>query len=600
MSTKHLKALRLSVSLLIVGGLAAALFHGGGSARAEVTLVKVEESTVTEAVKASGLIGARQSWPVASASSGTIREILVSNGQQVAKGDVIVRLASEETTRAAQQATALHKNAVAQKQMFDAALSAGAAPSPSQTPLSVLAASLGREVGVLSQTTSQITAQAQQPAVPSAIAAEINELGTSNVLGFLQMLMERRGDIQRVAGDLGTSAISVQRLVQTLISTLNTLESGDASMIVPSVMELATQASSGLGDMVKLATALQEIMGLLTLPPAAAGDMPADLVSSILGSLGGQRGGMTSSLTDLGTSLDKAQKSLVDILGTTVSNAQSSMAAIGVMGAGGMSTALAAYVDATASMLRSASQKQAALELRAPEAGLVALGSAATPSAPMGSDASSLLGGMLGGGGDSVGGAINTVLGGLTGESASGSPQPLISVGSDVGWGQKLFTVYDVGGWTARVTVDESKISRLSPGMPTTVTVTSLGKVFPATVTWISPVGSSSGSSVSFALEAGFTPAPEDAALLRIGTKADVAITLNQVGPAAVVRMGALTREGSMVKAFVVRGGKTIERVVTVLATDGVNAAVDGIEAGDEVILAPIDIKDGQAVKAVD
>ncbi len=601
MSTKYLKALRLSVSLLLVGGLVASISQGGGAARAEVTLVKVEQGTVTESVKASGLLGARRSWPVVGAVAGTIREILVTNGQQVQKGDVIVRLASEATNKAAEQAAALHKSAVAQKQLFDASMSAGApAPSSAGTPPAAMAASLVDSVGGLDRATALIMAQAQQPAMPIAIESQLAGLGTQNVVAFMQMLQERRGDIQRLAGDLSKSAGGVQQLVRTLVATLDALETGDAQAIVPSVMNLATEAGTGLADMVTLATTLQGMMDLLALPSAAAGEMPADLVSSVLGLLGGQRGDMVAPLAELGASLDKAQKSLVQILGMTVAGFQSSLAAVGNASASGMSTALGAYVEATASMMRSAAEKQAALELRAPEAGVVALGTVSSAGAAVAPDASSLLGSALGGGGDNVSGVISSALGGLAGDGGGAAPQPLISVGSDVGWGQKLFTIYDTGGWSARVTVDEAKISRLTPGMPAVVAVTSLGKTFPATVSWISPVGNSSGGSVTFALEAAFTVPPEEAANLRIGTKADVAITLAQVGPAPVIKMGALARDGNSVKAFVVHDGRTIAREVTVLASDGVNAAVDGLEAGDQVILAPIDIKDGQAVKAAE
>lgn len=598
MSTRYLKALRLSVSLLFVGGLVASVSRGGGVARAEVTLVKVEQGTVTESVSAAGTLGARRSWPVVGSAAGTIQEILVANGQQVNKGDVIVRLASEAIDKAAEQAAALHGSALAQKQMFDASMSGRASAELSGVPLESMAASLVEGVSGLEKATALVVAQAEQLELPTALESQLNALGSQNVMGFVRTLLERQTEIQRLAGDLARSAGGVQQLVQSLVTTLDALDSGDAQTIVPSVMRLATEAGTGLTDMVTLATTLQSMMELLTLPPAAAGEMPADLVGSVLELLSGRRGAMTGPLANLGANLDKAQKSLVQVVGMTVADLQSSLETAATAGAGGMSLALGAYVEATASMMRSASEKKAALELRAPEAGIVALGTAsasgtATP------DASSLLGSALGGGGEDVGGVISSALGGLAGSGDGASPQPLISVGSEVGWGQKLFTVFDTGGWSARVTVDEAKISRLTSGMPAVVGVTSLGKTFPATVSWISPVGNSSGGSVTFALEAALDVPPEEAVNLRIGTKANVAITLAQVGPAPVVKMGALSRNGKSVTAFVVRQGKTIAREVTVLASDGVNAAVDGLEAGDQVVLAPIDITDGQAVKAV-
>ncbi len=603
MSKKHLKALRFSVSILLVGGLVAAVSQGGGGvAGAEVTLVEVEQKTVTEAVKATGTLGARRSWPVSSGVSGTIREILVANGQQVNKGDVIVRLASEATIKAADQAEALYKSAVAQKQMFDASINGGSpSPSPSvnTASLGAMAASLAGDLGALNQATSMVTAQAGQAALPETMKAQLSSIGTQNVLSFVNTLLARRGEIQRVAGDLATSSGNVQNLVNTLIATIRTLEGGNVQEIVPSIMNLSTQASTGLGDIVTFATALQNLMGLLSLPPAAADEMPTDAVSSVLNLLGGQRAGMDSSLGGLGSSLDKVQKNLVQILGSTVAGVQSSLSAVGGASTSAMSTALSTYVEAAASMKRNAAAKKAALELRAPESGLVSLGTlSGTPSAAA-SGSAGILDSLTGGSGGGIDGAIGSVLGGLS--SGGGTdPQPIISVGSDVAGGQKLFTIYDTGAWSARVTVDESKISRLATGMPAIVAVTSLGKTFPATVNWVAPVGSNSSGSASFALEAGFTASPEEAAALRIGTKVEVAITLSQVGPAPVIKSAALVKDGGKFKVFVVRDGKTFEREVTLKATDGVDVAVDGLEIGEQVILAPLEIEDGQAVKVAE
>lgn len=603
MSKKHLKALRFSVSILLVGGLVAAVSQGGGGvAGAEVTLVEVEQKTVTEAVKATGTLGARRSWPVSSGVSGTIREILVANGQQVNKGDVIVRLASEATIKAADQAEALYKSAVAQKQMFDASINGGSpSPSPSvnTASLGAMAASLEGDLGALNQATSMVTAQAGQAALPETMKAQLSSIGTQNVLSFVNTLLARRGEIQRVAGDLATSSGNVQNLVNTLIATIRTLEGGNVQEIVPSIMNLSTQASTGLGDIVTFATALQNLMGLLSLPPAAADEMPTDAVSSVLNLLGGQRAGMDSSLGGLGSSLDKVQKNLVQILGSTVAGVQSSLSAVGGASTSAMSTALSTYVEAAASMKRNAAAKKAALELRAPESGLVSLGTlSGTPSAAA-SGSAGILDSLTGGSGGGIDGAIGSVLGGLS--SGGGTdPQPIISVGSDVAGGQKLFTIYDTGAWSARVTVDESKISRLATGMPAIVAVTSLGKTFPATVNWVAPVGSNSSGSASFALEAGFTASPEEAAALRIGTKVEVAITLSQVGPAPVIKSAALVKDGGKFKVFVVRDGKTFEREVTLKATDGVDVAVDGLEIGEQVILAPLEIEDGQAVKVAE
>lgn len=603
MSKKHLKALRFSVSVLLVGGLVAAVSQGGGGAAgAEVVLVEVEQKTVTEAVKATGTLGARRSWPVSSGANGTIREILVANGQQVNKGDVIVRLASEATNKAADQAAALYKSAVSQKQMFDASISSGSpnpSPSVNTASLGAMAASLAGELGALNQATSMVTAQANQAALPETMKAQLSSIGTQNVLSFVNTLLARRGEIQRVAGELATSSGNVQTLVNTLIATIRTLEGGNVQEIVPSIMNLSTQASTGLGDIVTFATALQNLMGLLTLPPAAADEMPTDAVSSVLNLLGGQRAGMDASLGGLGSSLDKVQKNLVQVLGSTVIGVQSSLSAVGGASTSAMSTALSTYVEAAASMKRSADEKKAALELRAPESGLISLGTlSGTPSAAA-SGSGGILDSLTGGSGGGIDGAIGSVLGGLS--SGGGTdPQPIISVGSDVAGGQKLFTIYDTGAWSARVTVDESKISRLATGMPAIVTVTSLGKTFPATVNWVAPVGNNSSGSASFALEAGFTASPEEAAALRIGTKVEVAITLSQVGPAPVIKSAALVKDGGKFKVFVVRDGKTFEREVTLKATDGVDVAVDGLEIGEQVILAPLEIEDGQAVKVVE
>lgn len=85
---------------------------------------------------------------------------------------------------------------------------------------------------------------------------------------------------------------------------------------------------------------------------------------------------------------------------------------------------------------------------------------------------------------------------------------------------------------------------------------------------------------------------------LRPGSFARAEIVVDAEAQTLTVPAGALVRFAGIDKVIVVEGGKAVERRVTVGRTDGARVEVlDGLAAGDEVVLAPGNLPGGSAVR---
>ena len=81
------RLLALVVTAVVVSGCS-------GDADPLVRTAEVERATVAEVVEAPGTVGARAIAAVTSPADGTVAEVLVEDGAQVAAGTVLVRLSS--------------------------------------------------------------------------------------------------------------------------------------------------------------------------------------------------------------------------------------------------------------------------------------------------------------------------------------------------------------------------------------------------------------------------------------------------------------------------------------------------------------------------
>ncbi|MCI6273251.1 efflux RND transporter periplasmic adaptor subunit [Tractidigestivibacter sp.] len=182
------------------------------------------------------------------------------------------------------------------------------------------------------------------------------------------------------------------------------------------------------------------------------------------------------------------------------------------------------------------------------------------------------------------------------------------AVGSGVGAGAAatatsgssgtLITIGDLSQMTVSVQVNEMDISKVSVGQAARASFSALPDVeLDATVTRIASVSSSDasgpypsygGNVVTYAVDL-LIPNPNPA--LKPGMTASVTISSTDIPDALMLPVSAITGEGDQATVSVVTGHDesgfptTEDRSVTVLATNGTMAAVEGsIAEGDEVV----------------
>lgn len=143
--------------------------------------------------------------------------------------------------------------------------------------------------------------------------------------------------------------------------------------------------------------------------------------------------------------------------------------------------------------------------------------------------------------------------------------------------------------------VAESDLPSLSVGQPATVTVSATGEQYPATVTSISPVASSSGNSsvVSYTVDVALDDIGSGAA--RSGMSADVAVTTQSA--ANVIAVPAIALQGSN-GSYTVRVVDASGQVQTVpvqvgLTTSSLAAITSGLTEGESVVIGSRSARSG-------
>ena len=143
--------------------------------------------------------------------------------------------------------------------------------------------------------------------------------------------------------------------------------------------------------------------------------------------------------------------------------------------------------------------------------------------------------------------------------------------------------------------VAESDLPSLSVGQPATVTVSATGEQYPATVTSISPVASSSGNSsvVSYTVDVALNDTGSGNA--RSGMSADVAVTTQSA--ANVIAVPAIALQGSN-GSYTVRVVDASGQVQTVpvqvgLTTSSLAAITSGLTEGESVVIGSRSARSG-------
>lgn len=228
------------------------------------------------------------------------------------------------------------------------------------------------------------------------------------------------------------------------------------------------------------------------------------------------------------------------------------------------------------------------LVVMAPTDGIVELGRA-------GGTGASGVPGSTGSGGLGAGDVSGFDVGSLLGDAGSSSADAPLAVGAAVAAGQALFTVYDLGGFHAQVTVDEVDAVRVEAGQAAVVLVDAFpeaeltGKVEHVAV---APERGETGG-VVFPVTVSIDDS--DTTRLRVGLTASAEIEVGRVQADLVVPTAALFRRGGQEVVLVEREGVARQIPVDVLAIGADRAAVAGdLAVGDRIVVVGVeDLVDG-------
>ena len=260
--------------------------------------------------------------------------------------------------------------------------------------------------------------------------------------------------------------------------------------------------------------------------------------------------------------------------------------------------AVEAQVAEAEAALTAVEERLDELTIVAPISGVVELERGGTSPVP-GDGLNGLEG--LGGLGDAAGqlgdGAVDG-LGGLGG--AGDGVERALRVGSQVGPGQLVATVFDLSSFTVEVEVDEIDVVEIAVGQPVTVTV----DAFPAETLHgevdriaIEPLRDAAGGA-RYPISVELTEIPSQVEL-RVGLTAAVEIEVARVDADLAVPTSALLRRGDAEVVYAVRDGVAEEIPVELVAIGDEEAAIEGrIEAGETVVTTGVElVSDGDEVE---
>ncbi|HSK27430.1 MAG TPA: HlyD family efflux transporter periplasmic adaptor subunit, partial [Jiangellales bacterium] len=235
-----------------------------------------------------------------------------------------------------------------------------------------------------------------------------------------------------------------------------------------------------------------------------------------------------------------------------------------------------------------------ALDVIAPVAGVVSLG---TAGATEGAAAGPLLSLP-----PELAGAAEEALGGAAGGSSG--PVSTLTVGAPVTAGQTVATVTDVTTLSLAAQVDETDVLLVSPGVPATVELDALpGATYGATVTSVDvapATGAAGGVSyvVRLALGGGTTDDGDPAPTPLPGMSAVAGLTVREAEGVVAVPVSAVVREGTRDAVWVVVDDVVRQRFVTLGAQGEETVEVrEGLQVGEQIVVQGADrVSDGQSL----
>ncbi len=170
----------------------------------------------------------------------------------------------------------------------------------------------------------------------------------------------------------------------------------------------------------------------------------------------------------------------------------------------------------------------------------------------------------------------------------------LVKAGELLMPGMPAIRLVSPGTWEIRVEVPERFIERLKPGQLVEVQLPDLGPTFTAPISTLSQV--INPLSRTFTLTIRQIP-PVILRQLRPGLVAFVSLPEMEFKGSYVIPIEAVQFQDTSAYVFLFQGGRAIRRAVRLLATEDSDAAVEGLRAGDSIIvLGAAMLSEGQAV----
>lgn len=173
--------------------------------------------------------------------------------------------------------------------------------------------------------------------------------------------------------------------------------------------------------------------------------------------------------------------------------------------------------------------------------------------------------------------------------------EKLVSVGDYVAVGTAVAVLVRVHPLRLRLAVPEREAAGLTEGLPVEVTVEGDTTRYPGRLARISPSISEENRTLMIEAEV-----PNQAGHLRPGSFARAEIVLEAAEPAVLVPATSVVTFAGIDKVIGVEEGKAVEKRVKLGRRSGEQVEiVDGIEAGEAVVLAPGNLVGGQPVKVL-
>ncbi|MEO8380964.1 MAG: efflux RND transporter periplasmic adaptor subunit [Acidobacteriota bacterium] len=165
------------------------------------------------------------------------------------------------------------------------------------------------------------------------------------------------------------------------------------------------------------------------------------------------------------------------------------------------------------------------------------------------------------------------------------------SLGEYVAAGAPVAEIVKINPLRLRADVPERDATAVRAGQTVRLTVDGVSREYTGRVTRLAP--SITERTRVLAVEADI---PNDG-MLRAGSFARATIVTNATEPALTVPAAAIVKFAGIEKVVVIKKGKAAEKPVTTGRRTGAYVEIlSGLEAGDEVVLSPVNVRTGQSV----